>query len=274
MPVAAFKMGMLASAENAAAIAEVFATTPDVPLVLDPVFASGRGDEFAGDDMVRGDPRAARAAEHGGHAQHLGAAPPGRRRRASDADPRRMRPAPARHRLRVRAGHRHPRLDARSREHALPPRRRRCAPTPGSACPGSYHGSGCTLAAALAANLARGLEIGDAVYEAQDYTWQALAHAFRPGMGQLPSRPPFWAREAPTAPARQVRPARVPARALRDHARMRRHRALARAGARGASPAARRLVQYRARRRPPALAARAGARARRGCAARAACRSS
>ena len=62
--------------------------------------------------------------------------------------------------------------------------------------PGSYHGSGCTLAAALAANLARGLEIGDAVYEAQDYTWQALSHAFRPGMGQyLPDRL-FWARES------------------------------------------------------------------------------
>ena len=27
-------------------------TIPDVPLVLDPVFASGRGDEFAGEDMV------------------------------------------------------------------------------------------------------------------------------------------------------------------------------------------------------------------------------
>ena len=50
--------------------------------------------------------------------------------------------------------------------------------------PGSYHGSGCTLAAALAANLARGLDIGDAAYEAQDYTWHALQHAFRPGMGQ------------------------------------------------------------------------------------------
>jgi hydroxymethylpyrimidine/phosphomethylpyrimidine kinase len=61
--------------------------------------------------------------------------------------------------------------------------------------PGSYHGSGCTLASALAANLARGLEIGDAVFEAQDYTWQALSKAFRPGMGQhLPDRL-FWARE-------------------------------------------------------------------------------
>ena len=61
--------------------------------------------------------------------------------------------------------------------------------------PGSFHGSGCTLASALAANLARGLDIADAVYEAQDYTWQALAKAYRPGMGQyIPDRL-FWARE-------------------------------------------------------------------------------
>ena len=61
--------------------------------------------------------------------------------------------------------------------------------------PGSFHGSGCTLASALAANLARGLDIADAVYEAQDYTWHALASGFRPGMGQhIPDRL-FWARE-------------------------------------------------------------------------------
>ena len=61
--------------------------------------------------------------------------------------------------------------------------------------PGSFHGSGCTLASALAANLARGLDIADAVYEAQDYTWQALSKAYRPGMGQhIPDRL-FWARE-------------------------------------------------------------------------------
>ena len=33
-------------------VAEVVSDYPDVPLVLDPVFASGRGDEFAGEDMV------------------------------------------------------------------------------------------------------------------------------------------------------------------------------------------------------------------------------
>jgi hydroxymethylpyrimidine kinase/phosphomethylpyrimidine kinase len=52
MPVAAFKMGMLGSTEIVTVVAEVVSDYPDVPLVLDPVFASGRGDEFAGDDMV------------------------------------------------------------------------------------------------------------------------------------------------------------------------------------------------------------------------------
>ena len=62
--------------------------------------------------------------------------------------------------------------------------------------PGSYHGSGCTLASAIAAQLAGGQTIAEAVREAQDYTWNTLKHAFRPGMGQyIPDRY-FWARRA------------------------------------------------------------------------------
>src|SRR5207237_611202 len=45
--------------------------------------------------------------------------------------------------------------------------------------PGSYHGSGCTLAAAIAATLANGLELPEAVREAQEYTWQTLNAGFR-----------------------------------------------------------------------------------------------
>jgi hydroxymethylpyrimidine/phosphomethylpyrimidine kinase len=61
--------------------------------------------------------------------------------------------------------------------------------------PGTYHGSGCTLASAIAAMLANGLELPEAVREAQDYTWHALQKAYRPGMGQfLPDRL-FWARD-------------------------------------------------------------------------------
>jgi hydroxymethylpyrimidine/phosphomethylpyrimidine kinase len=61
--------------------------------------------------------------------------------------------------------------------------------------PGIYHGSGCTLASAIAALLANGLSMEDAVHEAQEYTWEALKYGFRPGMGQhIPDRL-FWARD-------------------------------------------------------------------------------
>jgi hydroxymethylpyrimidine/phosphomethylpyrimidine kinase len=60
--------------------------------------------------------------------------------------------------------------------------------------PGSYHGSGCTLASAIAAMLASGLEVAEASREAQDFTWRSLAGGFRPGMGQyIPDRF-YWAR--------------------------------------------------------------------------------
>jgi hydroxymethylpyrimidine/phosphomethylpyrimidine kinase len=52
MPVAAFKIGLLGSVEAIAAIAEVVADYPDIPLVLDPVLASGRGDQFADEEMI------------------------------------------------------------------------------------------------------------------------------------------------------------------------------------------------------------------------------
>ena len=56
--------------------------------------------------------------------------------------------------------------------------------------PHEYHGSGCTLASAIAALVAQGLDAFNAVNEAQDYSWNALKHAFRISTdGQLiPSR--------------------------------------------------------------------------------------
>ena len=71
--------------------------------------------------------------------------------------------------------------------------------------PGTYHGSGCTLASAIAAMLANGLELPEAVREAQDYTWHTLQKAYRPGMGQMLPDRLFWAREDADAPARRRR---------------------------------------------------------------------
>jgi hydroxymethylpyrimidine/phosphomethylpyrimidine kinase len=49
---------------------------------------------------------------------------------------------------------------------------------------GEFHGSGCTLASAIAARLAHGRSPEAAVDEAQVWTQAALAAAFRPGRGQ------------------------------------------------------------------------------------------
>ena len=194
MPVAAFKMGMLGSTEIVTVVAEVVSDYPDVPLVLDPVLASGRGDEFANEDMVS-------AIRELLVPQSTVVTPNiAELRRLAGEDDEDASLAELAQRL----------LDTGC-EYVLVTGTHDSTPEVVNTLyhrggvlrsdswqrlPGSYHGSGCTLAAALAANLARGLDIGEAVFEAQDYTWQALSRAFRPGMGQyLPDRL-FWAREA------------------------------------------------------------------------------
>lgn len=56
----------------------------------------------------------------------------------------------------------------------------------------NYHGSGCTLAAAIAGYLAHKLTLHDAIQQAQRFTWEALSHGSRIGFGQhMPNRS-FW----------------------------------------------------------------------------------
>jgi hydroxymethylpyrimidine/phosphomethylpyrimidine kinase len=194
MPVAAFKMGMLGSTEIVTVVAEVVSDYPDVPLVLDPVLSSGRGDEFAGEDMVSAIrellvPQSTVVTPNIMELRRLAGDDD---EDASDADlAQRLLDTGCEYVL-VTGTH------ASTPEviNTLYHRGGILRADNWTRLPGSYHGSGCTLAAALAANLARGLDIGDAVHEAQDYTWHALSHALRPGMGQfLPDRL-FWAREA------------------------------------------------------------------------------
>lgn len=59
---------------------------------------------------------------------------------------------------------------------------------------GSYHGSGCTLASAIAARIAHGLEPVAAVSQAQKYTFETLKNARRLGQGQLLPDRLYWAR--------------------------------------------------------------------------------
>jgi hydroxymethylpyrimidine/phosphomethylpyrimidine kinase len=186
-------MGMLGSTEIVTVVAEVVSDYPDVPLVLDPVFATGRGDEFAGEDMIA----AIRELLVPQSTVVTPNIPELRRLAGEDEDDTSL--AECAQAL-LDSGCEYVLVTGTHDSTAdvvntLYHRGGVLRADTWQRLPGSYHGSGCTLASALAANLARGLDIGDAVYEAQDYTWQALANAFRPGMGQhLPDRL-FWARE-------------------------------------------------------------------------------
>jgi hydroxymethylpyrimidine/phosphomethylpyrimidine kinase len=47
------------------------------------------------------------------------------------------------------------------------------------------HGTGCTLASAIAANLCRGLAPSEACSAASDYVHAALRKGYRPGRGEI-----------------------------------------------------------------------------------------
>jgi hydroxymethylpyrimidine/phosphomethylpyrimidine kinase len=196
MPVAAFKIGMMGSVENVSAIAEVVSDYPDIPLVLDPVLASGRGDELATEHMIAAMtelllPQTTIITPNSMEARRL----------AEDDTIEGDNPA-----LDECAN----RLISFGCEFILITGTHENTPQvvntlygsdgtisaqPWQRLPGSYHGSGCTLASAIAASLAHGLDMVDAVKDAQEFTWHALQAGFRPGMGQyLPDRF-FWARE-------------------------------------------------------------------------------
>ena len=60
--------------------------------------------------------------------------------------------------------------------------------------PYEYHGSGCTLASAIAALVAQGLDPFNAVNEAQDYSWNTLKNAYRiSSKGQYIPNRFYWA---------------------------------------------------------------------------------
>lgn len=223
MPVAAFKLGLLGSIETISVIAEIVNDYPDVPLVFDPVLASGRGDQLADEAMVEAmvglllprttilTPNSMEArrlaqdaawddeGDEGAEDDQDGDAAAGNEDDEDDGGRGRPTLAECARRLIV-AGAEHVLVTGTHENtgkvvNTLYGRHGRMREDGWERLPGSYHGSGCTLASAIAANLANGLGIEDAVRDAQEYTWQALAAGFRPGMGQFIPDRFFWARQ-------------------------------------------------------------------------------
>ena len=72
---------------------------------------------------------------------------------------------------------------------------------------GTFAGAGATLSATITALLANGLDVPEAVLEAQEFTIAAIAHAQRLGMGKLVLDRYFWARESePSEPSEAESP--------------------------------------------------------------------
>jgi len=189
MPIAAFKIGMLGSVDVIEAVHTILTDYSDVPVVLDPVLVAGGGTEIADEEMIDAItalllPQTTILTPNSVEARIL----------AHEAD---SLEACAQELLEMGCeyvlvtGTHEATTDVTN---TLYGNRRQLESFTWDRLPESYHGSGCTLAAAIAGLLAQGMEPFSAIHEAQEYTWESLRAGYRLGMGQhLPNRL-FWAR--------------------------------------------------------------------------------
>jgi hydroxymethylpyrimidine/phosphomethylpyrimidine kinase len=185
MAVAAFKTGVLCTSEIVSAVASIVDDYEEVPLVLDPVQASGKThdplSEEPLEDALRAMllPRAKLATPNIEEAKRL--APGGD---TLDACAQELLSLGCEYVLITGTHEATPKVLNR-----LYGNKRLLDTFAFERLPHGYHGSGCTLASACAATLAHGLDPANAVAQALDYTWHTLREGFRLGMGQhLPNR--------------------------------------------------------------------------------------
>jgi hydroxymethylpyrimidine/phosphomethylpyrimidine kinase len=189
IPIKAFKIGLLGSPKTVRAIHSILVHYPAIPIVLDPVLAAGGGTDLADDQLIQTiidlllpittvlTPNSTEA------------------RRLSGLDDLSE--------CGLELLHKGCEYVLITGTHESTPEvknqlyyENNCLETYSwSRLRHSYHGSGCTLASSIAALVAKGLDIPQAIAEAQEYTWDALNAGHRPGQGQhIPNRL-FWMKE-------------------------------------------------------------------------------
>lgn len=188
-PISAIKIGMVATTEICEAIHTLLVEHPTIPVVLDPVLSGGGGGTLSSDQLADAIrtlliPLATIATPNRNELRHL--APEGDTLQACGAELISMgcenllitgTDTPSSDEASDQVHHQ---LMQSSGDHAIfhYPR-----------LPHSYHGSGCTLATAIAAQLAQQAPLAEAVRQALDYSWKTLDHGFQPGSGQhFPNR--------------------------------------------------------------------------------------
>lgn len=193
MPVAAIKIGVIGDADNVIALQTLLKAYPHLPVILDPVLTAGGGTELANTELIEAiqtrllplttilTPNSLEARRLAPEADTLEACAMALLARG------------CRYVL-ITGGH-----EAESSAEVvnrLYGNNRLLETRHWPRLPNEYHGSGCTLAAAIAALTAQippASLLEDAilsiVYRAQDYTWRSLQAAYPAGGGQwLPHR--------------------------------------------------------------------------------------
>ena len=190
MPIAAFKIGMVASVANIEVIHSILTDYPNIPVILDPVLAAGDGARLADEDVRDAllsllvplttvmTPNTLEARALSPEADTL------------DACAQELMDHGCEYVL-ITGTHE----QTSQVVNTLYGNRRKLETYQWERLPHSYHGSGCTLASAIAGLLAQALEPFTALHEAQEYAWETLQHGYRIGMGQLLPNRLFWAEQ-------------------------------------------------------------------------------
>lgn len=180
MPVAAFKIGMTASVENAEAIHTLLQDYPGLPVIFDPVLAGGGGGSLAREDLEQAlmdllVPLTTVITPNSVEARAL----------CSDADTleacAQQFMAQGAEYVFITGGHE----NTSNIVNRLWGHRQFISEYQQTRLPGEYHGTGCTLASAIAGYVAHGAPVPTAIRDAQAYTARTVANARRLGMGQL-----------------------------------------------------------------------------------------
>ena len=187
LPVAAFKTGMLSSVDIIEAVSARLRQHPDIPLVVDPVMISKSGFSLLADDAVDALvaellPLASVCTPNAHEAERLTGASI-----TSEADAREAARAIAEMGAKavlVKGGHLNDESDAvdvlfdGTDFHAVRSER---IDTPHT------HGTGCTYASTIAALLARGFDLAEAVARAKKYVTEAIRNGLPIGSGHGPT---------------------------------------------------------------------------------------
>ncbi|WP_043531260.1 bifunctional hydroxymethylpyrimidine kinase/phosphomethylpyrimidine kinase [Litchfieldella xinjiangensis] len=187
--IAAIKVGLIASLESLDAVVDIVRQRPGIPLVVDPVLKAGGGRELSTTELLDAFRREL--------LPHVDILTPNRDELERLAEGVNSNDADRATQL-LSLGCQAVLVTGTDTPEALHPMDQviHTLHTPDTdrqwhwpRLSGHYHGSGCTLASALAARLAAGERLMPACEQAQAYTFDTLRHAWQPASGQaLPHR--------------------------------------------------------------------------------------